>query len=120
VSGHAVKRPRALRDLDEAAAYIQEHGSPQRALRFLRAADSTLATLAGMPGLGARYEPDEPVYAGLRFFPITRHRKYIVFYRPLPGGIEVLRVLHGARDIPGILAEDFGTGHDDDEDGEDE
>lgn len=119
MSGRVVKLPRALHDLDEAAAYIQQHGSPQRAIRFLRAADSTLATLAGMPGRGVPYEPDEPVYAGLRFFPIPRYRKYIVFYRPLPDGIEVLR-LHGARDIQGILAEDIGVEQDDNvEDGED-
>src|SRR5439155_11946499 len=83
--------------------------SPERAIRFLRAAEATFARLAGMPGMGVRYEPHEPIYAGLRFFPITRYRKYLVFYRPTPGGIEVLRVLHGARDIHGILAEEFGV-----------
>jgi hypothetical protein len=34
----------------------------------------------------------------------------LVFYRAVPGGgIEVFRVLHGARDIHGILAEEFGV-----------
>lgn len=28
---------------------------------------------------------------------------YLIFYRPLPDGIEILRVLHGARDIAAIL-----------------
>lgn len=117
MSGRVVKRPRALRDIDEAAAHIQERSGPERAIRFLRAADSTLATLAGLPGMGTRYEPDEPLYADLRYFPIARHRNHLVFYRPLPDGIEVLRVLHGARDIAGALAEDFGAdvGGDDDE-----
>jgi hypothetical protein len=36
----------------------------------------------------------------------------LVFYRPLCGGIEVLHVLHGARDIAGILAEEFGIEED--------
>jgi toxin ParE1/3/4 len=27
-------------------------------------------------------------------------RNYVIFYQPIPDGIEVLRVLHGARDIP--------------------
>ena len=109
MSGRVVKRPRALRDLDEAAAYIQERSGPDRAIRFLRAADSTLAMLAGMPGMGTRYELDEPLYADLRYFPIARHRNHLVFYRPLPDGIEVLRVLHGARDIADVLAEEFGA-----------
>lgn len=117
MNGLVVKRPHALQDLDEAAAYIQEHSGPDRAIRFLRASNSTFATLANMPGMGTHYEPDEPIFAGLRYFPITGHRKFLAFYRPLPDGIEVLRVLHGARDITGILAEEFGvdadTGDDD-------
>jgi toxin ParE1/3/4 len=115
MSGQVVKRPHALDDLDDAAAYIQSQSGAQRAIRFLRAADSTFAQLAGMPGIGTRYEPHEPLYAGLRYFPISRHRKYLVFYRPITDGIEVLRVLHGARDIQSILAEEFGSEADNDE-----
>jgi toxin ParE1/3/4 len=74
-----------------------------------------------MPGMGTRYDPDELRYADLRYFPVSRFRMYLVFYRPVDGGIEVLRVLHGARDIHGILAEGFGildedAGGDQDED----
>ncbi len=118
MSGLVVKRPRAVQDLDEAAAYIQAQSGPQRAIRFLRAADSTFAQLAGMPGIGTRYEPHVPLYGGLRFFPVTRHRKYLVFYRPIAGGIEVLRVLHGARDIDSILVEEFGNDADAGDEGE--
>ncbi len=108
MSGIVVKSPLALQDLD-AAAYIQEHSSPTRAVRFLQAADSTLAMLASMPGVGTRYKPREPAYADLRFFTIARHRKFLVFHKPLPDGVVVLRVLHGARSIPNALAEEFGT-----------
>ncbi|MDR3619657.1 MAG: type II toxin-antitoxin system RelE/ParE family toxin [Paludisphaera borealis] len=108
MSGTAVKLPLALQDLDDAAAYIQRHSSPTRAIRFLQAADSTIAMLASMPGMGARYKPLEPAYADLRFFPVARHRKYLVFYKPLPDGVVVVRELHGARSIPEALAEEFG------------
>jgi len=109
VSRTAVKLPLALQDLDDAAAYIQLHSSPARAIRFLQAADSTIGMLAKMPGLGTSYNRLDPAYAGLRFFPITRHRKYLVFYKPLADGIVVLRVLHGRRSIPEALAEEFGS-----------
>jgi toxin ParE1/3/4 len=33
---------------------------------------------------------------GLRSFPIGR---YMIFYEPLPDGVVIVRVLHGARDI---------------------
>jgi toxin ParE1/3/4 len=107
VTGRVMKRPRAIQDLDDAAASIQERSGPDRAIRLLRAADSMFAILAGMPGMGTRYEPEEPLYADLRYFPITRHPNHLVFYRPSTDGIEVLRVLHGARDIAAILAEEF-------------
>ena len=107
--GRAVKRPRALQDLDEAAAYIQDRSGPERAIRFLRAAESTFAMLAGMPGMGTLYQADPPLDADLRYFPVARHPNHVAFYRPLVVGIEVLRVLHEAREIAGILAEEFGV-----------
>jgi hypothetical protein len=36
----------------------------------------------------------------------------VVFYRPVDGGIEVIRVLHGARDIDNILADELGINDD--------
>jgi toxin ParE1/3/4 len=32
----------------------------------------------------------------LRSFPVGN---YLIFYRPLRGGVELVRVLHGARDV---------------------
>jgi toxin ParE1/3/4 len=66
-----------------------------------------------MPGMGTQYESDESLYADLRYFPISRFRKYLVFYRPIPGGIEVLRALQGSRDIAAVLAEEFAAEVDD-------
>ena len=42
-----------------------------------------------MPGMGTRYQTDEPRYADLLSFPVSRFRMYLVFYRPVAGGIEV-------------------------------
>ena len=36
----------------------------------------------------------------LRSFPF---RRYVIFYLPLPDGIDVVRVLHSARDVDGDL-----------------
>jgi len=36
----------------------------------------------------------------LRGFPVGN---YLVFYRPASDGIEIIRVLHGARDIPELF-----------------
>lgn len=114
--GPIVRLPSALRDLDEAADYIRRQSSPERAIRFLREADATFQRLASMPGLGTGYEPGEPSFADLRVAPVSRFKRYLVFYRPRAGGIEVLRVLHGARDVAGLLAEEFGAGAGDEDD----
>ena len=114
MSANVVRLPSALRDLNTAAEYIQATSGPERAIRFLRSADATFSRLARMPGMGTLYEPSEPIYANLRFFAIDRHRNHLVFYRPIPGGIEVFRVLHGARDIHGLLSGEFNVGDDDD------
>jgi plasmid stabilization system protein ParE len=45
---------------------------------------------------------------------------YLVFYRTVLGGIEIVRILHGARDIAGILAEEFGVDASTDEEPEEE
>jgi toxin ParE1/3/4 len=36
----------------------------------------------------------------LRSFPVG---KYVIFYRPIENGIEIARILHGARDLPSIF-----------------
>ena len=42
---------------------------------------------------------------GLRMLRIPKFEKYLVFYRPVPEGTEIIRVLHAARDIPSIFGE---------------
>jgi toxin ParE1/3/4 len=37
----------------------------------------------------------------LRSFPVGN---YVIFYREVSEGIEIIRVLHGARDIEGIIS----------------
>jgi len=101
-------------DLVDVFYHYVRQGTLRTARRFLAQAEATFQRLARMPGIGTRYEPNEPLYADLRYFPVSRFRMYLVFYRPVPGGIEVLRVLHGARDIHRILAEEFGVEVDDD------
>ncbi len=115
-----IRRPSANRDLLEIFRYLARQAGLRVADRFFAQAEATFSRLASMPGIGTRYEPDESLYAELRYFPVSRFRKYMIFYRPVPGGIEVLRVMHGARDIAGILAEEFRSDSDADEQEEDE
>jgi plasmid stabilization system protein ParE len=40
--------------------------------RFFAAAETTFARLAGMPGMGTQYEPEEAIFGDLRYLPISR------------------------------------------------
>jgi toxin ParE1/3/4 len=94
-----VVRPRALADLAEIWAFIAQ-ASVNHADRFARLIDHHLRALARQPHMG-RSRPE--LSADLRSFSVGR---YVVFYVPLLKGVEVVRVLHGARDIESILQED--------------
>ena len=81
--------------------------------RFLAAAEETIRLLAKGPGMGPRFEHDHPALAELRISPLSsRFKVYLVFDRAVADGIEIVRVLHGARDLPGILAVELGIGTD--------
>ena len=91
-------RPAAANDLDDEAAYIARDSTVETALRFLEAADTTFWLLARRPGIGRLYGLKPPLEA-IRSFPVKGFTDLLVFYRPVRRGIEVVRVLHGAREI---------------------
>jgi toxin ParE1/3/4 len=91
---HILTRPRAEADLLEIWRYIAQD-SPANADRLLDHIRDTLNRLAAMPLMGqARFD----LAPGLRMFPVGN---YLIFFRPVQDGIEVIRVLHGKRHITG-------------------
>jgi toxin ParE1/3/4 len=107
MSGIVHKLGEARIDLIEIYYRYAKQGTKATARRFLVQAEATFNRLAKMPGVGTRYDADEPLYNDLRYFPISKFRRYLVFYREIPRGIEIVRVLHGSRDIDRILTEGF-------------
>jgi toxin ParE1/3/4 len=89
-------RPRASSDLIEIWSYIAED-SAAHADAFIDKIHATLQVLALQPESGRRREELAP---GIRSFPCGR---YIVFYLPVASVIEVVRVLHSARDIENVF-----------------
>lgn len=92
----------AKSDLENQAIYIGCE-SPGAASRFLDAAERVFRDLSEMPSIGAIRQLRNPRLAGLRSWRIPGFDKHIVFYRVIDDGIEIVRVLHGARDVPRIL-----------------
>jgi toxin ParE1/3/4 len=78
--------------------YALELQNPDAADRVRDEIFDAFHKLAKMPGMGhsRRDLADEPV----RFWPV---RSYLIIYRGEKIPIEVVRVLHGARDVQAIL-----------------
>ena len=79
--------------------------NPAAAERFLAALQSSVRTLAQWPEVGPRYHSNRAELAGLRFWPVRRFTNYLIFYRVTnaPRRLHIVRVLHGARDVPQVL-----------------
>ena len=87
-----VLQPRAKADLSDIWQFIAEDSDDQ-ADAFIDLIDQKFQLLAQQSGLGRRREE---LAEGLRSFPVGR---YVIFYLLIPGGVQIVRVLHGARDI---------------------
>ena len=105
MSRRILRKPQVLTDLTEHYATIAAD-SESAAERFLQQAESSMAQLAEMPELGRAYPCRDPRLVGIRCFRIPTFKHHLLFYRIDPQYIEIIRVLHGARDIQAVLESD--------------
>jgi toxin ParE1/3/4 len=89
----------AVQDLDEVWLYIAQHNI-DAAEKVISQLEAAAKKLAAAPGMGRKRDE---LQAGLRSYPVGR---YVLFYRRISGGIEVLHVYHGARRLEDL----FGSG----------
>jgi toxin ParE1/3/4 len=107
MSATVIKRAQAQQDLVE-QAYPIALDSPAASERFLAATEVAFERLAQMPGLGRLREFKDPDLLGVRSLPVRGFENHLIFYREVEDGIDVIRVLHGARDIRAIFGEEGG------------
>jgi toxin ParE1/3/4 len=88
--------PQAALDLDDIYDYVSR-SSPAAAARLVDRLERRCELLADFPEMGSRLNVRPP---GLRSFTVGR---YLIVYRPTGGGIQVLRFLHGSRDLGTIF-----------------
>jgi toxin ParE1/3/4 len=94
----------AYADVDQILEGIRL-GSSQAADSVDAAIERTFAMLSEHPRAGQ----ERPELAlGLRSIPLRKYKNYLVFYRPLPDVIEIIRVVHGARDLLSIFHQSVG------------
>jgi toxin ParE1/3/4 len=94
-----VKRPLARSDLLAIWDYIADDNET-RADAFIDLIDQKFQELAKHPQMG---RSRDELAEGLRSFPVG---KYVIFYRIISKGIDIIRVLHGSRDLDAIFNPD--------------
>jgi len=83
-------------DLIEIWLYIAQD-NPAAADRVLEDMEHRFIMLADNPQMG-RYRPD--IAPELRYF---ISGKYLILYRTPTDGVQIVRVIHGARDLPNVI-----------------
>lgn len=70
---------------------------------FIDAADRTMREIERNPGAGALYGFEDSRLHGIRRRAVEGFQNHLVFYREIGDGVEIVRVLHGARDVTAQL-----------------
>ena len=91
--------PEADEDLIEIWGYLAREASERVADRQLHEIDVACARLKAWPNSGRRRDE---LLTGMRSVP---SRPYVIFYRIQDDAVEIVRVLHGRRDIASIFAD---------------
>jgi toxin ParE1/3/4 len=79
-------------DLNQITTFIANE-NPGAALRWLADTQAICELLASQPGLGENIQTK-------RLGAVRRHvvGAYLIYFRPISDGVEILNVIHGARD----------------------
>jgi toxin ParE1/3/4 len=88
--------PQAEHDLEGIGDYIAED-SPSNAERFIERLTQRFVSLGRNPRIG-RARPE--LRPDLRSFP---YGAYLILYRPIDEGVEIVRVLHAARNLDDLV-----------------
>jgi toxin ParE1/3/4 len=92
-----VFREQAERDIDFIADEIAQSNF-DAAIRFLNSIESTCELLERFPNIGTRRKAGESALRNLRSYVVRGFRNYLIFFNVNPESVEVIRVLHAARD----------------------
>jgi toxin ParE1/3/4 len=98
--------PRAQEDVTSALDHYRDTAGPDIAERFARALAERLDLIARQPGLGSPGYATRFQLEGLRCLKLS-HFPYLLFYVERAETVDILRLLHNRRDIPGMLHSRF-------------
>jgi toxin ParE1/3/4 len=96
------KKPQAERDIEECFVFIGEENLDVT-VHFLVAVEETIETIGKNPFAGSVREFKDSKAKNIRMMLVKGFHRYQIFYTITDESIEIVRVLHGARDLPDIF-----------------
>ncbi len=94
-----IRRDTAKQDIVEIADYLAIERSAEIAESFLCAVEDSFELLLSMPDMSSRRHYLNPALSDLRMWPIKNFDRILIFYRRHSEGLEIVRIIHSARDI---------------------
>jgi toxin ParE1/3/4 len=97
-----IVRNRATQDIRQQANYILVNGNRESGEKFLKFVEYAFTQLAITPNMGKVVSSLSDM-GTIRQWRIKNFKDYLIFYKVQEEQVEVLRVLHGARDLEDLL-----------------
>lgn len=97
------KKPQAERDIEECFVFIGEDNL-DIAVHFLVAVEDSIELLCQNPFLGSVREFDNSRISNIRMILVKNFHNYQIYYTVGKETIEIVRVLHGSRDLQDIFS----------------
>ncbi len=92
-------------DLIDIAYFISSRSDPDTAERVVKHILGTYTKLSENPGLGVIRDFGRPHLRAMRMIPVSDCPNYLVFFKVEDDQLQVIRVLHGARNIERLISD---------------
>lgn len=110
MSLRVVQTPESLADIGLQADYYARQENLVLAQRFTEAVKTTVRLLAVAPWIGKETDYAHPKLAGIRLFLVRKpFDQHLIFYRVCGNTLDIVRIVHGLRDLPRRLLDPPGA-----------
>jgi toxin ParE1/3/4 len=96
-------RPLAWREINAQLDYLEAEAGLETAERFLDQLLVSFTMLAAMPQIGTLCGFTKPGALRLRRWPVKDFENWLIFYQTRREGVEIVHIMHGARDVESLL-----------------
>ncbi len=99
-----IRHPDVFEELLNLSYYIALDNM-EAADRFLNACEEAFEQIARTPLIGAVRKFRHPLLKEVRMWRVKGFEKHLIFYQPHEDSVEILHVVHGARDLDDLFDE---------------